>query len=499
MKKQGSFRAAVLFLLLLSVVSCGETTQAPADDISEKQTGTVTDSAVSETEAEKYLDSLPETMDFGGYEFVISSPAVWNSGDTYNQYLVPEAEIGEIINDTAFQRNKAAEERLNVVISYTPGDDMNVSNRIQKSVTAGEKPCDIAVIEPQYWDSLGPLLSTHALIDWNDIPYITKDASYYFPYVNDLFEVNGKQFALASYYGNSSLLPFHMVFNISMMNDLDIEVPYALIKNGGWTFDRFEEMLKDTYVDLNGDGKMDIGDQFGYVNEGALTNNLFWGFGMNIVDRADDGSYLPAEMNDRLVSAYQRLLSFRDANGNCASPQNFVDFRKSIDMANPFTRGKILFTTTGTGNLHAELRNVSFDVGIAPYPKYDDNQTSYQCNGSVFPLIVPATVTETETVGAVTEVLSALSKQEMEPAVIDVYIEQKVLRDEESVGIFRMMMDSVSIDITMYYRFSPDSKSISPIVFLDKCKSDTVVSKLESVRSATEKNIEKYFAPFYED
>ena len=494
MKKQASFCTSVLLLLLLSVVSCGENTETPAGNSSENQTGTVTDSAVSETEAEKYLDSLPETMDFGGYEFVVAVPGALNSIT-----LFPEPENGDIVNDTALRRNQTVEERLNIKISSFLGSQFNVSDQIRNSVMAGEYICDIAVIEPQYWDNLGSLLTTHALLDWNDIPYITKDTPYYFPFVNDLFEVNGKQFALASYYGNSYLSPFHMVFNISMMNNLDIEVPYALIKSGGWTFDRFEEMLTDTYVDLNGDGKMDIGDQYGYVNEGALTNNLFWGFGMNIVDRADDGSYLPAELNDRLISAYQKLLAFRDTNENCASPQNFINFRKSIDMANPFTLGKILFTTTGTGNLHAELRDVSFDVGIAPYPKYDENQASYQSIASVAPLIVPATVTETETVGAVTEVLSALSKQMMEPAVVDVYTEQKVLRDEDSVEIFRMLMDTVSIDITMYYRVSPDSQSISPIVFLDKCKSDTVVSKLESVRSATEKNIEKYFASFYED
>ena len=146
-----------------------------------------------------------------------------------------------------------------------------------------------------------------------------------------------------------------------------------------------------------------------------------------------------------------------------------------------------------------QLRNIEeFDFGIAPFPKYDENQQSYTNYMALDNFGVVVTAQDLEIVGAVAEGLAVTSKEMMEPAYLDVYVENKLLRDEESVEVAKLMMESACIDFTRYFDFA--NGAITPVSMMNNIKDPgAVVSHLTSVESKAVSMAEEFFAIFFEE
>ena len=142
----------------------------------------------------------------------------------------------------------------------------------------------------------------------------------------------------------------------------------------------------------------------------------------------------------------------------------------------------------------ALLRDIETDFGYLPYPKYDETQKEYVVWSNGGMLAIPATASDIERTGAIVEALSAGSNKYIKEAFIEKYIENKVLRDEESVQIYRMMRDLATYDVS--FNIDP-SATISQYryykYFLDN-NTANVASYYESVKTMVEENYAKLFA-----
>ena len=77
---------------------------------------------------------------------------------------------------------------------------------------------------------------------------------------------------------------------------------------------------------------------------------------------------------------------------------------------------------------------------------------------------------------------------------LDTYVTNKLLRDEESIKIARMLMDNVCIDIARYYNYSTNA---TLVYLVDAISSPTaVVSTLEAVETAAKTAAEIFFGEF---
>ena len=164
-----------------------------------------------------------------------------------------------------------------------------------------------------------------------------------------------------------------------------------------------------------------------------------------------------------------------------------------------FTSGEFVFVTSQIQVLMSdELRNCEDEYGVLPLPKYDEAQTEYYTlvDGGADILTVPATAQNLEMIGAAVEIMSAFSYNHVVPTYIDIGLEQKGTRDEESVKMLRQILDSRVIDFGYLY----DTSS-------GWCmKLDEIMAKKDSIASKIEKNykrIDKYYAnlleTFYSD
>ena len=127
-------------LLLLPLVSCANSQNDP--DAPEANTGADPTAGV-EAEAEtepRYLDALPETLDYGGYEVNFLS-----SEETKSIELDEETDdISDVVNEAYWKRNRALEERLNVklVLGEKTGYG-NFNSAATQAVAAGSDEYDL--------------------------------------------------------------------------------------------------------------------------------------------------------------------------------------------------------------------------------------------------------------------------------------------------------------------------------------------------------------------
>ena len=115
----------VVVLISLLFASCGNA--APEETTAGTDANTVTESAETESVRVNHSD-VPETLDFGGAEYVVLSRSTCTS--------VNEEELtGEGVKDSVYERNRAAEEYLNIRIVENHSADTYL-NELDISITA---------------------------------------------------------------------------------------------------------------------------------------------------------------------------------------------------------------------------------------------------------------------------------------------------------------------------------------------------------------------------
>lgn len=475
---------AVCAAMLLSGCTGGES------QASESSTAEAKPSAETARETTP-LDAL-HSLSFDGCSFRVMYNHMFDKG-VYDIYMMAEEMNGDILNDTIYERNLAVEELFQIQLEFLPhteGSDSMISDAT-KTIMAGMDAFDMIQFAST-WDNTISMIQQKALYNLLDIPHMHLEASYFYGDLTEKFIINNQLYFGFSQYNNAGILPLYMVFNKNMMQDLGLEYPYKQILDGSWTWDCFQEYIKGTAIDLDGNGIMDERDQYGYLNSSGLTNYLVWGFDVDVTQRQENGSYIPNLHNEKLVSAIQRIVDFQAYHEDILITSNNTENARHY-----FMEGLSMFSTTGTGAM--VLREIEdFDFGIAPYPKYDETQQKYSCYLYPNQFGVPATMQNTEMTGAVLEAFAYLSEQLLKPAYLEVYHENKILRDAESAEVALLLMDSTCMDITRYYDFA-DGK-ITPVYMLSSIKDPSaVVSTLASVEAGAMKQADEFFSIFFEE
>lgn len=437
---------ALSALLSLILAGCGDST---GTDV--QTTGIPEDTAVTVTEDAAPRDGLPEELDFGGAEVKIHS-GLWMgiSKDPLSEYYV-EKETGDIVNDAVYNRNRAVEERLNVKFSHTWHETTWETRATElafytSSIMSGDDFFDIVFYIAHLMPSVALGGSMYNLAD---MEYIDLSQPWWAQLYNGAATVNGNlYFATGDIVLGNYLNAYCMYFNHQLIGTLDMENPYELVKNGKWTLETVRTMSAEAYSDLNGNAKADEGDRFGLVVQGG---NIISGFmessEVQILEIADDGlsgEYVFAnEHNTNVVQRVCKLLF--ESEGVLYGKDGTADQYL-------FNDGNVVFTG-GWFSDTDYYRDLEFDYGVIPYPKYDENQDDYYTRmGTACPVVaVPVTTDDPDMISAVLEVMAAEGYYQMRPAYFDTALKNKYSRDEETKDMVDRIISNVTVDFGTIY------------------------------------------------
>ncbi|MCL2097084.1 MAG: hypothetical protein FWH10_09335, partial [Oscillospiraceae bacterium] len=251
---------------------------------------------------------------------------------------------------------------------------------------------------------------------------------------------------------------FAVFFNKQLISDYAMDSPYQFVRDGEWTLDVFNRMIVEISRDLNGDGIMDGNDLFGQLGQSDAAYDLFVGAGGRITVN-NSQNYPEISINNERTSAIidkilinmgnrELTLFADDYTGQYSNPWD--------ELTRPmFKNNQGLFYTIGMGTANL-LRDMEIDFGILPLPKFDKNQGEYYNtigSGSTTSVCVPASGTNPELTGFALEAMAAESVYTLTEAYYTINFENKNLRDEESVEMTKIILNSRSYDLGSMFNF----------------------------------------------
>ena len=494
MKKTLFAKIAAALMLLQSaaaLAACGgDATASP----SPASTTTAEDGGgqIAETEAETtnpYDPGLPD-QDFGGYNFRFAVRGYEGStGAWHNHDIVSEELNGEALNDAVYNRNLYLKEKYNVDISVLYFGETGValtgsemSNAVKKSVMAGDDAFDAIISSP--YDSVG-YMQNGWILDLNEIdnldlskPWWDQNALSELSFGSKVYFTVGE----LSYIDNKATQV--TLFSKQVVNDFGIANPYEAVKNGTWTIDRLISDANSVSSDLDGDGKMDENDRFGYT---------YWQddcFGMinstgNAFGRIVNGLPELTLYSEKMVSTWEKLINFlnQDSTINYATERKLLkDLTGEEAFSQTINAGHTLYSFGYIFHV-IYMRQNETDFGVLPKPKYDEAQDRYYCTGHAYGtafVSVPVTTQDTARTGYILEAFSAKSMELVTPAFYDITLVTKSARDEESVEMIDLIFRSKKYDIGYYFMWGDLTNKIMNAWNAKKADFTSLYQKAES-------------------
>ena len=475
-------------LLLASLLVSASFTGCGGDEVSDETTADTAAAETAETETVplRSADLLPAS-DFGGADYVIIGREYAKLGELPAMEFVVEELTGDIINDTIFKRNQTVEENFNVNITTMTG---SASSLVKTSVTAGDGAYDLS------WAHVNDMSSLSLggyLANYYEMPHIDMTGPWWNQLAVESLTQNGKCFLQMNYIPFTGVMLSHVLFfNMDMVTEYDLTSPYQHVNENTWTFDTFAAMVETVHVDENGDGIQDEGDTYGLLSSHG-TSGVAFAVGMDVqpLTFTADGSYSLSLLSDRNQSILESIVTLTH------TPASWLitDYSKENDLAKMFAAGQGLFYSGFMTDAYQFFRDMEEDYGLIVFPKWEASDASYitTVTGGTGLLGIPKVVTDTERTGLVTEALAIESYYDVYPAVFETVINNKLLRDEDSQKMFRLLMDGLEISFARTYKHAAYTDLFAD---LTAANSTELASKVASLENAATDHYDKVLESF---
>lgn len=389
-------------------------------------------------ESTSALDALP-SADYGGVDFTIFG----ERQTTLSDYFDVEEQTGEAIDDAVWKRNRTVEDKykINLVFHLQDwGKDLSTET-IRTLTLAGDDTYDLFTATHLY---LGSVIAENYFVDWKKIPNVNLDADWYVKNANETFSIGDNMPLLFGDFMESNILRcWHFVFNKRLADECGLEDLYKVVDEGRWTVDYLRTATKDLMRDLNGDTTPDENDFYGFATDKLACLDAFSrSLGLNAITKDKDNLPVLSYYNEKVVSAFEKVY---DLYWN--SVGTFVSTQSLAHINTLFAENRAVIAAFRIDQLmNAEIRNMTDDYGVLPYPKSEEGEGGYgtYLSGTFSAQMISINKPESEyaKIGMITEALNAYSQEYVTPAIYEVTLKTKTSRDERSIEMLDLILDS---------------------------------------------------------
>ncbi len=429
--------------LLLAVLLLGST--ATACGSSETTETTEETTAVIEETGE--VDPFAGT-DFGGKELRISSSIDAFDATNAHRLIAGSGELnGEIVNDAVFNRNQMVEELLNVKLAFstTEWDYNETDTGIEQLVMSGDCGFEVIINDMNalvnssmkgYMHTVGK----NKILDFSQ--------NYWYGEAMEALEiVDDAVFVMLGDVFTDSLASAHTLYynkEVIFNHYADERYVMDMILEGKWTLDQMIEIMETVAVDTDGNGKMQEGDMMGYTILGKYGSvfPIIEGLAINWVEKTGDGIQFGFN-NERSVKALEKMNALVWHETTMTDPKD----GSTVGLLNIFANG----TTAFVGYLRLSdlenMRDITFGVGLAPYPKLDEEQESYQITlhttSEVGAIVSTMPVTEMDFVATCLEVMAREANKTIIPAYYEESLKLKYVGGSDDAAMIDIIRSSI--------------------------------------------------------
>ena len=425
------FKRLLASALLLSLMLVGCTGDKEGAD-------TDRETVPEETTEDDLVYNIPDDLKFPDTPF-----RMLLSGGAYMADKWENFEDGkmDVLLKATYDRQVKTEEKFGVDIEvlYSAGID-TADDDVRMSVTSMSDDYDFVAACCNY---VQQSIYEGLYMPVSDLPYIDLDMPWWNKGYIESVSLNVDEpyllFGPINY--NSVQRSVCTAFNndiLERVHGLTPDDMYDMVLDGEWTYDKFTELIKDTYVDENGNTVHDIDDTYAFIHCGYWqVDFMAFGAGLTFSERDDNGYPVLALNNERSIQLADKLLAIFN---NKSEVYNATG--GSGDGFNMFGAGKTMFYIERFLALEKDvIRGSDVEYGIIPVPKLDETVDNYY--SPVERLVqwglVPITVQNPEMVSAVLEFMAYEGYKNVMPAYYDITLKLKYTRGDDLDTASRML------------------------------------------------------------
>ncbi len=363
---------------------------------------------------------------------------------------------GDLISEQIYQRNAVVEDLLKCKIVFTDTGEASTKSGefIRILITAGDTTYQ--AFDIIQWNGM-PLALEGLFTDLTEAPYI----DYSKPWWNEVYmeatEVQNKRFVLA---GDVSIdmisCASAMFVNKAMLAEYHGDGAYEsiceLVRTGKWTWEEMKKLCTGVYVDLDNNNEVDINDRFAFLsNYSNRIDSWFFGFGGTVFKKEDTGLYslnYDNEMNlnrMEVISDIMWRLGISEYGNWAGSTQITGELTEAV--VKKFALGQTMFHG---GFLYTarNLSNMKNSFGVVPYPKYNEDQQSYNSvmHNIVTMFAIPNNCTKLDSTCAVFEALSAAGHEYVVPTYYETVLKIRYADDVVDAEMIDIIYDTRMTD-----------------------------------------------------
>ena len=285
------------------------------------------------------------------------------------------------------------------------------------------------------------------------VDYIDFNQSYYNESTLDSMMIGGKLFHMVSDFSLVDKDRVATLFaNRSLAEQFDIPDLVEEVKNGTWTFEKFESYVKEVSFDTTGDGKMSyIEDRFG-VTIGAKDESIaFWSaMGAKTVSRNDAGQYELSYNSQLAINAAEKIKRVFTNEDLYYASQSSDNYEGAGDA---FKAGRALFYGSSLSSIGG-IKESDFSYTVLPFPKYDEDQSRYYSSNNnryCATFGIPTCAADKDFSGFMIEVLSWKSKTTTLRTFYDINCKLRNSYDQDCSDMMDVLFESLSFDFGFMY------------------------------------------------
>lgn len=374
---------------------------------------------------------LPQ-KDFNGKTFTFITAA-----DSYS-YLDTEEMTGEAVNDAQFETEKVAEDLYNAEIGTTVLTDCSSNDIVTRNFIPMVMAAD---------DSFNSIFANSVDLCLAQIQGVMKNLydmeafdftkPWWPKYSVESLTVAGQMYLGHSALSFSGLADARMMYiNKEIAGKYQIGIPYDSVKAGTWTLDGLYAMVRDIYVDVDGDGEKDDGDEYGFG--GTLwANNIFaLSSGICYYEKTNDENVMRLNFDVEKMSNLEEKIFALYFN----TTGSFCEYSPIPTFAN----GRTMIATGAIENSVSTLRSSEVSYGFLPYPKYDEKQKSYLTYTQGFVFSLPNCNSDEDFDGSVIEALSYLRYEKLIPAYYETTVIGKLADQPDDRDMLVIIYDTMA-------------------------------------------------------
>lgn len=366
---------------------------------------------------------------------------------TKSNSILPDETVGTTISEELLRRNNYVEELLDVSITVTQADPQIMLEEIQAAVRSGAFYADLIEIPQSYISIYG---AAGVLMNLQSLPGLNFEAEYFNATGTSAGTGGDMIYALTGY---ASLTPDALsavFFNKTLLEELQLESPYALVDRGEWTMDKYLEYTA-ALSSLEG-------EYYSYAAQNTsvyLPDLLFFSGGQRLT-QSTPGAYPYINFNATDTEDLFAKMS--------AIVYDERGFGNAVAGISAFDSGNTMFLIDRLSTMET-IANSSTEWGLLPLPKYSVDQESYVSLAYYEDALFFGAIPTISDVQKVSDVLMALNITSY-GITADAYVENAsylYLRDNDSIRMLDIIMKSAAYDFA--YTFANSNNAIPSATF----------------------------------